>query len=172
MGIRVREDGSGVTRSLSLYGECPKCGTPGLHKMPRRFLFTKLDKDAVSTARERYRYRRDAYHARGWRSYSYGDVWDSERKWVEDLPTSEEWPDETTEIRSFLNQVREAALSAARSHGKSLSLVEGWLARHELNAPPPPPVEYTFTVRAPAGTTREDIINSARQLGQQGWEIN
>lgn len=119
-------------------------------------------------------------HAEAIRLYTANaNCWDGTRDFLEaaDLPTERAWPvpppvDETAEIRAFLNQAREAALTTARDHGKSRGQVEEWLTRHGLNAPPPPPVEYTFTVTAPAGTTREDIINSARQLGRQGWEIN
>ncbi len=80
-------------------------------------------------------------------------------------------PDETAEIREFLVKVRESAELTARRHGKSMKTVMRWLEREGIAAPPPPPVEYTFTVTAPAGTSREDVINSARQLGRQGWEV-
>jgi hypothetical protein len=95
-----------------------------------------------------------------------------------DLPTiGEDYPapevvDESAQIREFLTKVREVALGVARDHGKSISQVERWLREQGIVEPTPPPVQYTVTVTAPAGTTREDIINSARQLGRQGWEIN
>jgi hypothetical protein len=79
--------------------------------------------------------------------------------------------DETEQIKAFLTQVREAALNTAMRHGKDMDQVRLWLRREGIVEPTPPPVEYMVMVTAPAGTTREDVINSARQLGRQGWEI-
>lgn len=81
-------------------------------------------------------------------------------------------PDESEEVKRFLIEVRRAALRTAEQHGKDSDLVRRWLEREGIVEPPRPAVEYTITVKAPAGTTREDVINSARQLGRQGWEIN
>lgn len=81
-------------------------------------------------------------------------------------------PDETEQIREFLTLVREAAITTANRHGKTMSLVHTWLRREGITEPAPPPVQYTVTVTAPAGTSREDVINSARQLGRQGWEVS
>lgn len=74
-----------LDRPVVLVEECPKCGIPGLHKMPRRILVVRLDESAVSYAKERYINRREVYNGRGYRSYSYGEGWDAERKWLEDL---------------------------------------------------------------------------------------
>lgn len=81
-------------------------------------------------------------------------------------------PDESEEVKRFLIEVRRAALRTADRHGKDSDLVFRWLDREGIVEPPRPAVEYTITVKAPAGTTREDVINSARQLGREGWEIN
>lgn len=81
-------------------------------------------------------------------------------------------PDETEQIREFLTLVREAAITTANRHGKTMSLVHTWLRREGITEPAPPPVQYTVTVTAPAGTSREDVITSARQLGRQGWEVS
>lgn len=73
-----------VVRDVDLYGECPKCGTPGLHKMPERRLMLKLPESRVSAKRDRYEDVHRRYSRRGYRAYSYGDVWDYERTWLEE----------------------------------------------------------------------------------------
>lgn len=76
-----------------------------------------------------------------------------------DLPEEEEWPepDESAEIRAFLFKVRDAALSTAFGHGKSVHQVEEWLTFYGITAPAPPPVRRTITVEVPAEVTEEQF---------------
>ncbi len=75
--------------------------------------------------------------------------------------------DESAEIKVFLDRVREAAISTARAHGKSMGLVERWLREEGITEPEP--VTHTVTVKAPAGTTAEEIMALLRR---PGWEIS
>lgn len=64
-----------IVRDLTLYGECPKCGMPGLHKMPRRVLVLKLESYVLDLRRERYE---SARH-----EYRWADPYSSERAFLE-----------------------------------------------------------------------------------------
>jgi hypothetical protein len=77
--------------------------------------------------------------------------------------------DESAQIREFLTLVRESAIRTAERHGKSMSTVHAWLRREGIVEPTPPPVTFTVTVTAPAGTTLDEV----RRLGniRDGWEV-
>lgn len=71
-------------RDLILIAECPKCGVPGLHKMPCRVLLCKLDEATVSGARERYSEMRRAHSRTYGGAYDYRESSSPTRAWVED----------------------------------------------------------------------------------------
>lgn len=104
------------------------------------------------------------------------NCWDGTRDFLvnADLPEEEEWPetDESTEIRAFLLQVREAALTTASDHGKRITQVEEWLTSYGITAPAPPPVRRTITVEVPAEVTEEqfrsEVIASA---SARNWRV-
>lgn len=71
-------------RDLTLIGDCPKCGVPGLHKMPRRILICKLDEAEVNRAREEYDAAKRVY-SRSWGyGYDYRESGSAERSWLEE----------------------------------------------------------------------------------------
>lgn len=80
-------------------------------------------------------------------------------------------PDETEQIREFLTLVREAAITTANRHGKSMSQVHTWLRREGITEPPPPPVTHTLNVQVPAGTTSEDIVRALQGAAHPSWRI-
>ncbi len=60
-----------IERDLTLYGECPKCGTPGLHLMPRRVLVSKLTQTELTRRRERVEVAEQEYVLSSRLSYRY-----------------------------------------------------------------------------------------------------
>jgi hypothetical protein len=71
-------------RDLILVADCPKCGVPGLHKMPCRVLICKVDEGVVYSARERYLEVR-RYHSRSYGGgYDYRESGSHQRAWLED----------------------------------------------------------------------------------------
>lgn len=73
-----------MVRDVDLYGECPKCETPGLHLMPCRVLLLKLKPSKVERTHDEMRMAEGIYYARGRYSYGYDDSWESERVWLEE----------------------------------------------------------------------------------------
>jgi hypothetical protein len=79
--MRIPNDKT-ARRDLTLIGECPDCGIPGLHKMPRRVLVCKTDESVVYNARERYLRAKSRYDRESSRVYDYRDYTSSSRAWL------------------------------------------------------------------------------------------
>ncbi len=80
-------DADDIVRDVEAYGECPKCGTPGLHLMPYRVLLTKMDPDKVSSRRQRVRDAEDYYYSssgRGTYYYYEGEAYSWRRRVLEE----------------------------------------------------------------------------------------
>lgn len=69
-------------RDLTLIGECPDCGIPGLHKMPRRVLICKTDESVVYHAHERYLRAKRRYDLDWGGGYDYRESSSSSRAWL------------------------------------------------------------------------------------------
>lgn len=84
MGIIIPAD-KAPARDVTLIGDCPKCGMPGLHKMPRRVLICKVDEEVVRRARDEYDAATAAHRGASWGAgYDYRESSSSTRAWLEE----------------------------------------------------------------------------------------
>jgi hypothetical protein len=73
-----------IERDVQVLGECPKCGIPGIHKMPSRVLVRKLTHAKLARARERFEEAETRHYRANRFGYGMRDYGDPTRDWLDE----------------------------------------------------------------------------------------